>query len=54
MAMKKWIVEKTDRDLAKALAEECGTDPIVALIAAARGYTDPTDLEQFLSGKEKG
>lgn len=49
MAMKKWVVEKTDRALAKELAAECDTDPIVALIAAARGYTDPTDLEQFLS-----
>ena len=49
MAMKKWVVEKTDRTLAKELAAECDTDPIVALIAAARGYTDPTDLEQFLS-----
>ena len=49
MAMKKWMVEKTDRTLAKELAAECDTDPIVALIAAARGYTDPIDLEQFLS-----
>ena len=49
MAMKKWIVEKSDRTLAKELAAECDADPIVALIAAQRGYSDPTDFEQFLS-----
>ena len=49
MAMKKWVVGKCDRALAKELAAECDTDPIVALIAAGRGLTDPMELEQFLS-----
>ena len=49
MGFKKWIVNELDRNLAKSLALECDVEPIVALIASSRGYTDPTDLEQFLS-----
>ncbi len=49
MAYKKWEVKSVDRIKAKELALECDVEPIVALIAASRGYTDPTDLEQFLS-----
>ncbi len=49
MGFKKWIVGEVDRNLAKQLANECDVEPIVALIASSRGYTDPTDLEQFLS-----
>ncbi|MBE6779592.1 MAG: single-stranded-DNA-specific exonuclease RecJ [Ruminococcaceae bacterium] len=49
MAYKKWQVKTVDRIKAKELALECDVEPIVALIAASRGYTDPTDLEQFLS-----
>lgn len=49
MGMKKWVVSELDKELAKELAYECDTDPIVALIASARGYTDPMALEEFLS-----
>lgn len=49
MGMKKWVLSKYDKELAKDLSIECETDPIVALIASSRGYTDPMDLEQFLS-----
>ena len=49
MSMKKWQVAEYDKQLAKELAEECGTDPMVALIASARGYCDEVSLEQFLS-----
>lgn len=49
MAYKKWEVKTVDRIKAKELALECDVEPIVALISASRGYTDPTDLEQFLS-----
>lgn len=49
MGFKKWVINETDKRLAKELAEACDIEPIVALIASARGYTDPTDLEQFLS-----
>ena len=43
MGMKKWQTAELDKALAKELAEECGVDPIVALIACSRGYTDPSD-----------
>lgn len=49
MTIKKWRVAEYDKTLAKELAYECDVDPIVALIASARGYTDPMELEQFLS-----
>ena len=49
MGMKKWQIAGFDQMLAKELAEECDIDPIVALIASARGYTDPASLEEFLS-----
>ncbi len=51
MAYKKWEIAKTDKDLARLLAEECDVDPFIALIAAGRGYTDPADLEELLSGE---
>lgn len=51
MAYKKWEIAKTDKHLAHLLAEECDVDPFIALIAAGRGYTDPADLEELLSGE---
>lgn len=49
MGFKKWIVKNYDKELAKDLSAECDVDPIVALIATARGYTDYCELEQFIS-----
>lgn len=49
MGLKKWEIADYDKNLAKELAEECDIDPIVALIASARGYEDPCALEEFLS-----
>lgn len=49
MGLKKWQIASYDKNLAKELAEECNVDPIVALIASARGYEDPCELEEFLS-----
>ncbi len=49
MAMKRWLLAKTDKELAKTLAEECDIDAFTALIAASRGYTDAAALEEFLS-----
>lgn len=49
MGMKKWKISSFDKALAKELAMECDVDPIVALIASARGYSDPMELEQFVS-----
>lgn len=49
MGFKKWLVAEHNKDLAKMLAEECGVEPMVALIAATRGYDDEMSLEQFVS-----
>ncbi len=49
MAYKKWRVSSIDKQAANRLSEECDVDPFVALIASARGYSDPTELEEFLS-----
>ena len=49
MSFKRWSISEIDKELAKDLAVECDVDPIVALIASSRGYTDPMDLEQFIS-----
>lgn len=49
MGLKKWCVSDYDKELAKRLATECDIDPIVALIASSRGYTEPMELEQLLS-----
>ena len=47
--MKRWIVPKVSKELIKELAEECDVSEFLALIAAARGYTDPLELEAFLT-----
>lgn len=49
MAMKKWVIGKPDRENAKWLADECGIDPFVALIACSRGISDAAELEQYVS-----
>ncbi len=49
MGFKKWVVSDIDKQLAKELSVECDIDPIISLISSSRGYTDPMDLEQFIS-----
>lgn len=49
MGFKKWVFSECNKELAKELSYECDIDPIAALIASARGYSDISELEQFLS-----
>ncbi len=49
MTFKRWTISPPQKQLAEMLAEECNTDSFIALIAASRGYTDPADLDEFLS-----
>lgn len=49
MGYKKWMIPQTDKQLANRLAEECGIDPLVALIACSRGMCDPVEIDEFLS-----
>ena len=49
MAEKLWMIPTADKQLARELAEECGVDPLVALILSNRGVTDPMEIDAFLS-----
>ena len=46
---KRWKFSKIDKAAASALAEECGVEPLAALIASSRGYSEPYELEEFFS-----
>lgn len=47
MRRKKWIVAKTDKDLAAQLAQELSLDPFAALLAASRGFETIEKTEEF-------
>ncbi len=47
--MKRWLLSKYSKELVNNLAEECDVEPLLALIAVARGYTDALSLDAFLS-----
>ena len=49
MKFKRWVVAPPLKSLAVELAQECDTDPFIALIAAGRGYSEPELLDEFLS-----
>lgn len=51
MIFKHWQIGAADKEAAKMLAEECDIDPLAAMIAAARGFSDPADLEQFVTNE---
>ena len=48
MSRKEWVVAQGDRAAAQALAEECGMDPLAALLLIGRGISDPAEAEEFL------
>ncbi len=47
MNYKRWIFPEVDKELAGMLADDCGIDPLSAVIALSRGMSDPYDVEQF-------
>ena len=49
MGFKKWEIAQINKDDSYRLAEECNIEPFLALMAYARGYTDPFELDEFLS-----
>ncbi len=53
MSRKKWVVAPADRELAREIADECDIDSLIALILVARGYTDPFEVEEFLSDDQQ-
>ncbi len=53
MSRKRWLVASYDKALAQELAEECDIDALVSLILVSRGFCDPFEVEEFLSGGEQ-
>lgn len=49
MGFKKWQIAPIDKEISSRLAEECNIEPFLALMAYSRGYTDPFELDEFLS-----
>lgn len=48
MNRKKWVVSSCNRDVAAAIAENCGVDPFAAFLLCSRGMTDEFEVESFL------
>lgn len=48
MSRKEWVIATADRAEAEVLAEECGIDPLAALLLTGRGICDPAEVEEFL------
>lgn len=49
MGFKKWEIAPINKEISSRLAEECNIEPFLALMAYSRGYTDPFELDEFLS-----
>ncbi len=45
---KKWVFPDIDKQAVMSVAEECGLDPLVVLIAFSKGLCEPYEIEQFL------
>lgn len=52
MSYKRWTFLSLDKDIAGALSEECGLDPVLCLLLTGRGITDPDSAMHFLRGEE--
>lgn len=52
MKFKKWIFADVDKQYAAEVAEECDLDSLVVLIAMARGYTEPYEIDEFIEPGE--
>lgn len=47
MRRKKWIVAKTNKDLAASTAQELSIDPLAALLVTSRGFDDINSIDEF-------
>ncbi len=47
MNYKRWVFQNIDKQMVAEIADDCGFDPLVVLIACSRGMTDPYEIEQF-------
>lgn len=51
MSRKLWCVSNFDKNAAAELSENCGIDPMLALLLVSRGIVNEMDAEIFLSGE---
>ncbi len=49
MGFKKWEIAQINKEISSRLAEECNIEPFLALMAYSRGYTEPFEIDEFLS-----
>lgn len=54
MVFKKWEIAPINKEISSRLAEECNIEPFLALMAYARGYSNPFELDEFLSREVSG
>lgn len=47
MRRKKWVVAKTNKDLAASTAQELSIDPFAALLVTSRGFDDINSIDEF-------
>ena len=47
MRRKKWVVAKTNKDLAASTAQELSIDPLAALLVTSRGFDDINSIGEF-------
>lgn len=52
MSVKRWILPELDKEAAATLAEQCNIPPFLAVLLTARGFADPDEVLEFLSGQE--
>lgn len=49
MRRKKWIVAKSNKDLAAATAQELSIDPLAALLVTSEGFNDINSIDEFFN-----
>lgn len=52
MSRKHWSFMQLNKEMAGALSEECGLDPVLCLLLTGRGITDADEAARFLTGDE--
>ncbi len=48
MSLKRWIVNKSDKNIALEISNEFNIDPLAVMILMSRGYENPEDIAEFL------
>ncbi len=52
MGYKRWKYTDVDKDLATALSDACGLDPLLCYLLTGRGVTTPDEAMEFIVGNE--